>query len=119
MHDYNEVKAILFNSYLKLLLVISNLLVLLIKRLFKGLAHRTGTSSLVSCRFYPLAVFNFGIRTVLKNISSMAHFLNCLVHVSADMFESVNKKTVVHPLFKVGFSISKRLPEEARLNSDG
>jgi hypothetical protein len=40
-------------------------------------------------------------------------------YISADMFESVNKKTVVHPLFKVGFSISKRLPEEARLNSDG
>jgi hypothetical protein len=39
MHDYNEVKAMLCNSYLKLLLVISNLLVLLIKRLFGGLAH--------------------------------------------------------------------------------
>jgi len=40
-------------------------------------------------------------------------------NISADMFESVNKKTLVHPLFKVGFSISKRLPEAARLNSDG
>jgi hypothetical protein len=37
----------------------------------------------------------------------------------ADMFESVNKKTVVHPLFKVGLSLLKRLPEAARLNSDG
>jgi len=34
------------------------------------------------------------------------------------MFESVNKKTVVHPLFKVGLSLFKRLPEAARLNSD-
>jgi hypothetical protein len=39
--------------------------------------------------------------------------------ISADMFESVNKKTVVHPLFKVGFSLLKRLPEEVRLISDG
>jgi hypothetical protein len=39
--------------------------------------------------------------------------------ISADMFESVNKKTVVHPLFKVGLSLLKRLPEAARLNSDG
>ena len=41
------------------------------------------------------------------------------VGLSADMFESVNKKTLVHPLFKVGLSLLKRLPEEARLNSDG
>jgi len=39
--------------------------------------------------------------------------------LSADMFESVNKKTVVHPLFKVGLSLLKRLPEAVRLNSDG
>jgi len=37
----------------------------------------------------------------------------------ADMFESVNKKTVVHPFCKVGFFIANRLPEELRLNSDG
>ncbi len=42
-----------------------------------------------------------------------------IVVLSADMFESVNKKTLVHPLHKVGFLITKRLPEEARLNSDG
>ena len=41
------------------------------------------------------------------------------LHVSADMFESVNKKTLIHPLYKVGLSIVKGLPEEARLNSDG
>jgi len=35
------------------------------------------------------------------------------------MFESVNKKTVIHPLYEVGFSIVNGLPEEARLNSDG
>jgi hypothetical protein len=39
--------------------------------------------------------------------------------IAADMFESVNKKTVVHPLFKIGLSLLKRLPEKARLNSDG
>jgi hypothetical protein len=39
--------------------------------------------------------------------------------ITADMFESVNKKTVVHPLFKVSLSLLKRLPEAARLNSDG
>jgi hypothetical protein len=39
--------------------------------------------------------------------------------LTADMFESVNKETPVHPLYKVGFSIPIRLPEEARLNSDG
>jgi hypothetical protein len=44
---------------------------------------------------------------------------NPKVLISADMFESVNKKTLVHPLFKVGLSLLKRLPEEARLNSDG
>ena len=38
---------------------------------------------------------------------------------NADMFESVNKKTPVHPLYKVGFSVANRLPEELRLNSDG
>ena len=41
------------------------------------------------------------------------------IQISADMFESVNKKTLIHPLYKVGFLIVKRLPEEARLNSDG
>jgi len=41
------------------------------------------------------------------------------VPIPADMFESVNKKTVVHPLFKVGLSLLERLPEAARLNSDG
>jgi len=35
------------------------------------------------------------------------------------MFESVNKKTLVHPFSKVGFSVANRLPEELRLNSDG
>jgi len=35
------------------------------------------------------------------------------------MFESVNKKTLIHPLYKVGFLIANRLPEELRLNSDG
>jgi hypothetical protein len=83
MHDYSEVKAILCISYAKLLLVISNLLGVLIQRLLGELAHQTGTSFLVTCRFNPLAVFNFGIRTVLKNISSMAHFLKCRVHVYA------------------------------------
>jgi hypothetical protein len=39
--------------------------------------------------------------------------------ISADMLESVNKKTLIHPLYKVGISIVKGLPEEARLNSDG
>ena len=39
--------------------------------------------------------------------------------ISADMFESVNKKTLIHPLYKVVFSIVKGLPEELRLNSDG
>ena len=39
--------------------------------------------------------------------------------IAADMFESVNKKTLIHPLYKVGFLIVKGLPEEARLNSDG
>ena len=39
--------------------------------------------------------------------------------IPADMFESVNKKTLIHPLYKVGFLIVKGLPEEARLNSDG
>jgi hypothetical protein len=32
------------------------------------------------------------------------------LHISADMFESVNKKTVVHPLFKVGLSLLKKTP---------
>ena len=41
------------------------------------------------------------------------------LHVSADMFESVNKKTLIHPLCMVGFSIVKGLPEEARLYNDG
>ena len=41
------------------------------------------------------------------------------IQISADMFESVNKKTLIHPLYKVGISIVKGLPEEARLNSDG
>jgi len=45
--------------------------------------------------------------------------LSSTLLISADMFESVNKKTVVHPLFKVGLSLLKRLPEAARLNSDG
>jgi hypothetical protein len=44
---------------------------------------------------------------------------NVYLHVTADMFESVNKKTLIHPLCKVGFSIIKGLPEEARLCSDG
>jgi len=35
------------------------------------------------------------------------------------MFESVNKKTLVHPLYKVGYSIVKELPEKARLYSEG
>jgi hypothetical protein len=48
-----------------------------------------------------------------------AFFCWCIMQITADMFESANKKTVVHPLFKVGFSLLKRLPEEARLNSDG
>ena len=30
--------------------------------------------------------------------------------MSADMFESVNKKTLIHPLYKVGFFNSKRTP---------
>ena len=55
---------------------------------------------------------------LLTNSNSLTLILSTLL-ISADMFESVNKKTVVHPLFKVGLSISKRLPEEARLNSDG
>jgi hypothetical protein len=41
------------------------------------------------------------------------------LQIPADMFESVNKKTLIHPLYKVGSSIVKGLPEEARLNSDG
>ena len=41
------------------------------------------------------------------------------VVISADMFESVNKKTLVHPFCKVGFLIANRLPEELRFNSDG
>jgi len=52
--------------------------------------------------------------------SAMALFcLSSTLLISADMFESVNKKTVVHPLFKVGLSLLKRLPEEVRLISDG
>ena len=46
-------------------------------------------------------------------------FIGTELHVSADMFESVNKETPIHPLYKVGFLIVKGLPEEARLNSDG
>ena len=41
------------------------------------------------------------------------------VVISADMFVSVNKKTIIHPLYKAGLSIVKGLPEEARLYSDG
>jgi hypothetical protein len=41
------------------------------------------------------------------------------LRLTADMFESVNKKTVVHPFCKVGFCKLNRLPEELRLNSDG
>tara|TARA_B110000285_G_scaffold217055_1_gene264988 strand:+ start:79 stop:264 length:186 start_codon:yes stop_codon:yes gene_type:complete len=51
--------------------------------------------------------------------SGSAFFILSTLLISADMFESVNKKTVVHPLFKVGLSLLKRLPEAARLNSDG
>ena len=47
MLDCSEVNAILCKSYIKLLLVISNLLLVLIQRLFGGLAPQTGTSFLV------------------------------------------------------------------------
>ncbi len=30
--------------------------------------------------------------------------------ITADMFESVNKKTLIHPLFKVDISLFKRTP---------
>ena len=30
--------------------------------------------------------------------------------IATDMFESVNKKTVIHPLFKVGFFDIKKTP---------
>jgi hypothetical protein len=40
-----------------------------------------------------------------KPVISSIPFLRAELHVSADMFESVNKKTVVHPLFKVGLSL--------------
>jgi len=30
--------------------------------------------------------------------------------ITADMFESVNKKTLIHPLCKVGFFNSKKTP---------
>jgi len=56
----------------------------------------------------------------LKAGSEMAlSLLLSTLLIATDMFESVNKKTVVHPLFKVGLSLLKRLPEAARLNSDG
>ena len=42
-------------------------------------------------------------KILLRNFQSKAA-------LSADMFESVNKKTLVHPLFKVGFSLLKKTP---------
>jgi hypothetical protein len=36
--------------------------------------------------------------------------MNFVLFMSADMFESVNKKTVVHPLFKVDLSLLKKTP---------
>ena len=35
------------------------------------------------------------------------------------MFESVNKKTVVHPLFKVGLSLLKKMGSSLCLTLDG
>jgi len=56
----------------------------------------------------------------MKRLIAALQFLTIIpLGKSADMFESVNKKTVVHPLFKVCLSLLKRLPEAARLNSDG
>jgi len=39
-----------------------------------------------------------------KNMRSADETFNPRPVLPADMFESVNKKTVVHPLFKVGLS---------------
>ena len=70
---------------------------------------------LVSIGTQDIVVLIFGVKPVISSIP----VFRAELHVSADMFESVNKKTVVHPLFKVGLSLLKRLPEAARLNSDG
>jgi hypothetical protein len=54
-----------------------------------------------------------------KVVISSFQIIGPKLELSADMFESVNKKTPVHPFCKVGFSVVNRLPEELRLNSDG
>ena len=55
--------------------------------------------------------------TKVANISVLKKFVISLIPaalslgvLSADMFESVNKKTLIHPLHKVGFFNSKRTP---------
>ena len=55
------------------------------------------------------------IKDVKKLKISSFPIIRLPLTLSADMFESVNKKTVVHPFCKVGFSVVKGLPEEARL----
>jgi len=47
----------------------------------------------------------------LKAGSEMAlSFLLSTLLIAANIFESVNKKTVIHPLFKVGFFDIKKTP---------
>jgi len=72
----------------------------------------------ISCKVKDIIVYRNNRNTV-KSANYRSFSRKGPILLSADMFESVNKKTVVHPLCKVGFLIANRLPEEARLYSDG